>query len=203
MKARIFIEVLLLMGIAITGARGDVFAFTDDSGTPHFSDVQNDTRYQLYLHSEQPSHQMNELQNIPAYYSKNREKFMAEIKRAASLYRVDEALLHAVITVESGYNASVVSKKGAVGLMQLMPDTARRFKVNNLFDPAQNIHAGAQYLSSLLTQFDHNTQLALAAYNAGENNVRKYGGHIPPFPETIAYVPKVMNLYGGYGKLFR
>jgi soluble lytic murein transglycosylase-like protein len=119
------------------------------------------------------------------------------------LYQLDEALLHAVIAAESGYNSHIVSRKGAVGLMQLMPDTAKRYKVKNSFDPAQNIHAGAQYLSSLLAQFDNNTQLALAAYNAGENNVPKYGGRIPPFPETIAYVPKVMDLYQKYRQELR
>jgi soluble lytic murein transglycosylase-like protein len=108
---------------------------------------------------------------------------------------LDEALLHAVIAVESGYNATVVSKKGAIGLMQLMPDTASRYKVHNSFDPVQNIQAGAQYLRKLLTQFDNNVPLALAAYNAGEKNVIKYGRHIPPYAETIAYVPKVMNQY--------
>ena len=129
---------------------------------------------------------------------KDRLLTLPEIKRAAVFYRLDEALLHAVIATESSYNAHSVSRKGAVGLMQLMPDTARRYQVKNSFDPAQNIHAGAQYLSSLLAQFDNNIPLALAAYNAGENNVRKYGGHIPPFPETRAYVSKVMDFYQKY-----
>ncbi len=198
MKTHTFIGVLFVGCVGMMPAQADVFAYTDDSGTPHFSDVPNDARYQLYLRSEQAIAHVDMQQAIPATYNKNREKFTSEIKRAASLYQVDEALLHAVIAVESGYNADIVSKKGAVGLMQLMPGTAKRYKVKNSFDPAQNIHAGAKYLSSLLAQFDNNVQLALAAYNAGENNVRKYGGRIPPFPETIAYVPKVLGLYEGY-----
>jgi soluble lytic murein transglycosylase-like protein len=116
---------------------------------------------------------------------------------------LDEALLHAVIAAESDYNSRIVSSKGAVGLMQLMPATARRYKVKDSFDPAQNIHAGAQYLSSLLAQFGNDIPLALAAYNAGENNVRKYRGRIPPFPETMAYVPKVMGLYQRYRQALR
>jgi soluble lytic murein transglycosylase-like protein len=203
MNARTLIGVLFVGCIGMANARADIFVFTDDNGTPHFSDVPNDARYQFYLRSEQPATQVNEAQKIPATYSQNRDRFTPEIRRAASLYQIDEALLHAVIAVESGYNTRIISKKGAVGLMQLMPDTAKRFKVNNSFDPAQNIRAGAQYLSKLLAQFDNNTQLALAAYNAGESNVRKYGGHIPPFAETIAYVPKVMGLYEGYRQALR
>lgn len=186
----------LSMGIA--DVKADIFMFTDESGTPHFSDVQSDPRYRLYMHSESPGVNADAPQKASFVNSRNREIFTQEIKQAASFYQLDEALLYAVIAAESGYNSHSVSRKGAVGLMQLMPDTARRFKVNNSFDPAQNIHAGAQYLSSLMSQFDNNIPLALAAYNAGENNVRKYGGHIPPFPETKAYVLKVMDFYQRY-----
>lgn len=203
MILRLLLGMLFGLFIGAANAQADIFAFTDESGTPHFSDVPNDARYQLYLRAEQLNTQVSITQKVPLAYSKNREKFTPEIKRAASFYKLDEALLHAVITVESGYNSLIVSKKGAVGLMQLMPGTAKRFNVKNSFDPAQNIHAGAQYLSKLLVQFDNNIQLALAAYNAGENNVRKYGGRIPPFAETLAYVPKVMSLYEGYRLVLR
>jgi soluble lytic murein transglycosylase-like protein len=186
---------LFSLSLATNDVQADIFVFTDDSGTPHFSDVPNDARYELFIHAEQPDVQVEAVQKVPLIYSKNREIYSPEIKRAASFYQLDEALLHAVIAVESGYNSKIVSNKGAVGLMQLMPATAIRYKVKNAFDPAQNIQGGAQYLSKLLVQFDNDIQLALAAYNSGENNVRKYGGHIPPFPETIAYVPKVMDLY--------
>ncbi len=186
---------LVLLCTATAGARADIFMFTDGHGTPHFSDAPTDPRYRLYLHVEQDDVNVYAAQSAPPANSKNRERFSAEIKRAASLYRLDEHLLHAVISAESGYNPHIVSSKGAMGLMQLMPETAKRYKVTNSFDPTQNIDAGAQYLSKLLGQFDNNIQLALAAYNAGENNVRKYGGRIPPYPETLAYVPKVMSLY--------
>jgi soluble lytic murein transglycosylase-like protein len=203
MVTRLLSGVLFGLCLATPVAQADIFSFTDDNGTPHFSDVPNDERYQLYSRAERLDTIANFAIKKPMAFSKNREKFSGEIKRAASVYQLDEALLHAVITVESGYDSRIVSKKGAVGLMQLMPGTAKRYKVKNSFDPAQNIQAGAQYLSSLLAQFDNNVQLALAAYNAGENNVRKYGGHIPPFPETVAYVPKVMGLYEGYRQEFR
>jgi len=190
--------VLVGLCIGVADSNADIFMFTDESGTPHFSDVPSDSRYRLFMHSESEGTNVGAPQRASSVKRTDREIFTQEIKRAASFYQLDEALLHAVITVESGYNSHSVSRKGAVGLMQLMPDTARRYKVTNSFDPAQNIHAGAQYLSNLLVQFDNNIPLALAAYNAGENNVRKYGGHIPPFPETKAYVLKVMDFYQRY-----
>ena len=198
MRLHFLIGFFAVFCVGIAGARADIFVFTDDNGTPNFSDVPNDARYRLFMHTEQPRAQVDIPQRVAPVNNRSRELFNAEVKRAALNYRLDEALLRAVIAAESGYNSRIVSRKGAVGLMQLMPDTAKRYKVSNSFDPAQNIHAGAKHLSSLLAQFDNNTQLALAAYNAGENNVRKYGGRIPPFPETIAYVPKVMGLYQRY-----
>lgn len=198
---RALFGVLAGLGIGIANAQADIFVFTDDSGIPHFSDVQSDARYRLFMHTERTA--VADEVSVPVVNNRNRAIFTAEIKRAAAFFQLDEALLHAVIAAESGYNSRIVSKKGAVGLMQLMPGTARRYNVSNSFDPAQNIHAGAQYLSSLLAQFDNNMQLALAAYNAGENNVRKYGGRIPPFPETLAYVPRVMGLYRGYRQELR
>ena len=108
---------------------------------------------------------------------------------------VEPNLLRAVIVVESGFNSRAVSKRGAVGLMQLMPATATRFGVSNPFDPKQNIHAGARYLKFLIDRFGHNVRLALAAYNAGEEAVDRNGGQIPPFSETMAYVPRVLKIY--------
>jgi soluble lytic murein transglycosylase-like protein len=97
--------------------------------------------------------------------------------------------------VESGYDPHAVSRAGAVGLMQLMPDTARRYGVRNLRDPAQNVQAGARYLRDLMGKFDNDLTLALAAYNAGEEAVAQYGNRIPPFRETLNYVPKVLDVY--------
>jgi soluble lytic murein transglycosylase-like protein len=104
-------------------------------------------------------------------------------------------LVRAVIVVESGFNPRAVSKKGAVGLMQLQPATARRYGVKDIYDPDQNIRAGAHYLSDLLTRFNSNLELALAAYNAGEEAVERYGRHVPPYAETRSYVPNVMRVY--------
>lgn len=121
-----------------------------------------------------------------------------EVIVAAKLTNLDPALIHAVIEVESGHQAHVVSKKGAYGLMQLMPATAMRFKVKNQQDTQQNIVAGAQYLQELLSLFNYDLSLALAAYNAGPNTVKKYRYQIPPYMETKRYVPKVLKYYQQY-----
>ncbi len=115
------------------------------------------------------------------------------IKTAGQRYRMDPALLYAVIEQESGFQPNAVSSKGAMGMMQLMPDTARQWGLRHPFDPAANIDAGARHLRWLIDKFP-NLQLALAAYNAGHANVIKFGG-VPPFPETIQYVSKIMQRY--------
>lgn len=117
------------------------------------------------------------------------------LRRAAEANAVDPALLHAIVAVESGYNPQAVSPKGATGLMQLMPETARRFGVKESRNPAQNAFAGSAYLKDLLVRFDHDLPLALAAYNAGEQAVLRHGRTIPPYRETRAYVPKVLEAY--------
>lgn len=117
------------------------------------------------------------------------------ISEACRKWNVQPELLQAIIAVESGFNPRAVSRKGARGLMQLMPETARRFATGDLFDPRTNVHAGAQYLRLLLDLFGGNIELALAAYNAGENAVIRAGYRIPAFAETQSYVPAVMAHY--------
>ena len=123
----------------------------------------------------------------------------ASVNRAATDYQVDQALVRAMIHAESAFNPQAVSAKGAQGLMQLMPATAQRFGVNNVFDPGENITGGVRYMSELLKTFKSDLRLALAAYNAGENAVLRYGG-IPPYPETRNYVSKVMQLHALYSQ---
>lgn len=117
------------------------------------------------------------------------------VERAASKHQVDPELVHAIIQVESAYNPNAVSRKGALGLMQLIPATARRFGVQNAFDPAQNIEGGVNYLKQLIDFFGGDLSLSLAAYNAGENSVLRNGG-VPLYQETRAYVRRVTGLYG-------
>jgi len=143
-------------------------------------------------------------QAIKAETLKKKETvFLYQIKKAESLYNpiifkaakahdLDVALVKAIIMAESGYNSNSVSKYGASGLMQLMPATARALGVKDILDPEENIHAGVKYYKSLLDRFNDDTKLALAAYNAGARNVRKYMG-IPPFRETRKFISKVLE----------
>jgi len=191
-------SIALVLGLIGTlnaaAARADVFAYTDEQGVTHFSNVPVDKRYRLLIASPPD-------ETAPAKTAKPRNwlamsaAYDSLIETAAQTHTVHPALIRAVIVVESGFNPRAVSKRGAVGLMQLLPETARRYGVSDIYDPAQNIRAGAHYLSDLMVRFDSRMDLVLAAYNAGENAVDRYGGHIPPFKETQAYVPNVLRIY--------
>ena len=127
-------------------------------------------------------------------YSRNKNAFDQLIRQAAQQHGVSEGLVKAIMHTESGFNINARSPVGAQGLMQLMPATARRFNVSNAYDPQQNIFGGVKYLSWLLKRFNGDTRLAIAAYNAGEGNVDKYGD-VPPFRETRDYVKRVTSRY--------
>ena len=127
-----------------------------------------------------------------------RMQYANVIERAAYKHGLDPALLHAVIQAESSYNPGAVSNKGAMGMMQLMPGTAARYGVRNPYDPEDNIFGGARYLKDLMGMFRSDVRLAVAAYNAGEHNVMKYGYQVPPFAETRGYVSKVLGFYNNY-----
>jgi hypothetical protein len=134
--------------------------------------------------------------SIPLH--KKYEHYQSLIQEVAASTSLEPALLHAVIQTESAFNPKAVSPKGAVGLMQLMPATAKRFGVTDRTDATSNVYGGARYLRYLLGLFNNNMKLALAGYNAGENAVKRYGNKIPPYRETKGYVKKVMRLYRAY-----
>ncbi|MFS2214991.1 lytic transglycosylase domain-containing protein [Telluria sp. Tellsp104] len=127
--------------------------------------------------------------------ARRRTEFDDIIDSAASAFSIDGALLHAVISVESNYAATARSPKGALGLMQLMPDTAKAFGVTDPFDPAQNINGGARYLKYLLDKYGDRLDIALSAYNAGERALARHGGKVPPFGETLRYLDLVRARY--------
>ncbi|MGB8951087.1 MAG: lytic transglycosylase domain-containing protein [Candidatus Aminicenantales bacterium] len=123
-----------------------------------------------------------------------RKEYDPLVRNIAEKHGVDVDLVHSVISAESGYNRYAVSPKGALGLMQLMPETAEDYGVRDLFDPGQNIEGGVKYLKDLIQLFNHKTELALAAYNAGHKAVKKHG-KVPPYPETKAFIKRVMASY--------
>ena len=134
----------------------------------------------------------------PRPHSLRRERiYNTIINEAAKKYGIEAALIKAIIMAESGYNYKAISKSGAIGLMQLMPETADALGVEDIFDPAHNVQGGTKYIRLLLDRFDGNLELALAAYNAGSTKVRKYNG-IPPFRATKIYIKKVFEYYWRY-----
>jgi soluble lytic murein transglycosylase-like protein len=175
-------------------ARADIYAFTDASGVTHFSNVPSDARYQLLIASNEPTETSAAKARSVDWLARS-SQYEGMIRVAALAATIHPALVRAVIVVESGFNPRAVSKKGAVGLMQLRPETARRYGVTDIYDPEQNVRAGAHYLSDLITRFGSDLELALAAYNAGEEAVEHYGRHIPPYRETLNYVPSVLRVY--------
>lgn len=175
--------------INMTNAENAIYSYTDDFGITHFSNIpEHNKAYRLVLVTPSQYKQSPPVQA-------DHYPFATEVTSAANLFGLDPALLHAVIKVESNHNPSAISPKGAMGLMQLMPETSQRFGVSDPFDPEENIRAGARYLSLLLTMFEGDLALALGAYNAGENAVIRHGRRLPPFPETCRYVTKVTALY--------
>jgi len=189
---------VILASMAAT-AQADVFTYTDASGVEHYTNAPGDGPYQRISSLLEEAGNSNRANALPV--KANVAAFAPHIEKAAGEVGIEAALVHAVITAESGYNPGAISKAGAQGLMQLMPGTARRYAVKDAFDPKQNIRGGTLYLRDLLDQFDNNIELAVAAYNAGENAVIRHGRKIPPYRETQAYVPKVLRLYNKYRAL--
>jgi soluble lytic murein transglycosylase-like protein len=182
-----------LLAATGAGARARIYSFVDADGVRHFTDVPDNNRYRLLALS--PDERTASGERYDSALLARAAQYDSIIEKAAISAAVEPNLLRAVIVVESGFNSRAVSKRGAVGLMQLMPATASRFGVSNPYDPKENVHAGARYLKFLMNRFGQNVRLALAAYNAGEVAVERSGGQIPPFTETMAYVPKVLKIY--------
>jgi soluble lytic murein transglycosylase-like protein len=193
------IAILLLLGCGLTRPGwADIYAYTADDGSESFSNVPTDERYSVLITelavAAVPVAAMPKAKSGLARKA-GYDQGVDEVSRA---YGLESALLHAVISVESSYNPNAVSSKGAAGLMQLMPQTAKRYGVADAFDPRQNLNGGARYLRDLLRLFNNNISLALAAYNAGEHAVMKHGNRIPPYRETLNYVPRVLGFYQRY-----
>lgn len=219
------IAVILTGLLLSTGGYADIYRYVNNNGITVFSNKPNNSSYKTIAPKKEASAGMirgyictnghgsyadkpidssykctsytreaNYFAALP-FMGANKKKFTDLITEAANRHQVDAKLVHAVIQAESAYNATAISSAGAVGLMQLMPDTAKRYGVVDRNSPDQNIDGGTHYLKDLLRMFDSNMDLAVAAYNAGENAVIRYNNSIPPYPETRNYVKTVLALY--------
>ena len=185
---RIFLIISLIVCPTVLWA--DIFRFVDDEGVVHFSNAQYDQRYELYLREA--------AKELPAARESAATAWVMEYAdRYSRANNLSPALVKAIIRAESNGNRFAISRKGAQGMMQLMPFTSKRMKVSDPFDPVENIEGGVKYIKELLGTFGGNVTYAVAAYNAGPAAVRKYGG-IPPYQETRTYVKRVMDYYQKY-----
>ena len=188
---------------SVPSAQADVYKYVDPSGKIYFTDVPlSGAKYtlewqrasaKLIDENKKKLLASGRVEAPSKSASKRRSQHARLIDATARQYGLVPELLHAVIRTESGYNPSAVSSAGAIGLMQLMPGTAARYRVGDIWEPAANVRGGAAYLRDLLDMFDQDLRLALAGYNAGEGAVMKYGRQIPPYPETQQYVRKVLQ----------
>ncbi len=191
--ARIALLTVLLAGaLGVTAVRAEMYKLTEPDGTRHFTNAPTDPRYQKMAVTSGTAAGWLRLPRAES----GTGPYVKEIQDASQRYGVPVKLVSAVIRAESGFNPRAVSRKGAQGLMQLMPTTASILGVRNSFDPRENIDGGVRHLRGLMDRFPHNLPLAIAAYNAGERAVVQHRG-IPPYPETQDYVTKVLQFYSG------
>lgn len=189
-----YLAILIILLIPLS-ALADVYKYRDKNGHVHLTDRPMKGMTLLKRFRFKSTASRAKPGATWAGLRKRQKQLHPVITKVAQETRIRAELIHAVVRAESAYITDAVSKKGATGLMQLMPGTARRYGVGDMYDPYQNLKGGALYLRDLLVMFDQNLKLALAAYNAGENAVIKYGRQIPPYPETQNYVRKVMGFY--------
>ena len=171
------------MLIAVTAAWGDVYMYKDANGVLNFTNTPTHSGYQRVIREARVTGS-----------AVSPEAYEGMIQAASDRHNIDPDLVKAVIKVESDFNPSARSRKGAMGLMQLMPDTARQHNVTDAYDPNDNVEGGVRHLKLLLGRYQGDLQLSLAAYNAGSGAVDKHGG-IPPFAETRDYVKRVLRFY--------
>jgi len=182
---KILSAVILILGLSTNGI-ADIYKFVDKNGVIHFTNVPVDARFKALGWEVEFEHYIG--------------SYEAVIQKMAARYKVEPALIKAVIKAESNFDPSALSRKGAIGLMQLMPATALNLNVSNPYNPHQNIEGGTKYLRNLTGLFGSDLKLVIAAYNAGENAVIKYGRNIPPYKETRDYVKRVTTYLASYRK---
>ncbi len=187
------------LAVPARAAAGELWSYVDADGVMHFTNAPSDRRFRRVKVTR--ASEVAGVYRAPprgAPVRRGARGWDHHIRRAADKYRLPEALLRAVMAVESDFNPVAVSEKGAAGLMQLMPRTAQEMYVEDVYDPAQNIEGGARYLRQLANAYGGDMVKTLAAYNAGPDAVRRAGGAIPDIPETREYVRRVVALYRDY-----
>ncbi len=200
-KYRFIVGACLLFMLGTAAA--DMYVYELPNGTRIITEHALNNRHYRLVHTI-PGHSGLDLLSVskdPQFFRPDPANYDGLIQKAASQHALEPALVKAVMRAESAFNPFATSHKGASGLMQLMPATAARFGVTDIYDPEQNVHAGARYLKFLLRKFDNQYHLAIAAYNAGEGTVMRYKG-IPPYAETKKYVRKVLRFKRHYAPLF-
>lgn len=185
-----------LTGQAAAWASDTIYVAYGEDGAPHFSTQPYDKNFRIY--SLDPSKTVKPQAKLVPVTRAKPSSLDSIIREKAQQYGLDPALIGSIVAIESAYNPSAVSSKGAVGAMQLIPSTARQYGVRDPYDVQQNLDGGARYLKDLLAAYNDNLPLALAAYNAGQRNVSKHHQRIPPFAETMLYVPKVLAKMAEY-----
>lgn len=187
LQLAILCAAMFLFFFPVLGAHADIFQYEDEEGVLHITNVPSNpnAKYVLIMKEKRV--------RLPKHIDMN--KYDHIINRVARENNLEAALIKAVIRAESNFDHKARSHKGAEGLMQLMPQTAATLNVKNVYDPPDNIEGGARYLRYLLNLYGGNIRLALAAYNAGEAAVAKYGNTVPPYPETRNYINRVLDFY--------
>jgi hypothetical protein len=206
------LAIAALLFIPCLPASADIFQYTDENGVIHFSNVsvggsknfrkvKSESKQEAVSGSTSSATSSNTASAKASSSAGIPASYVEIINSACYHHGVDPSLVHAVIKVESDFNPYAMSKKGAMGLMQLMPQTAMDLNVRNTFSPMENIYGGVKYLKYLMDRYEGNLSLALAAYNAGETTVKKWGT-IPPIKETQNYVKRILAIYNGTGTSF-
>ncbi len=182
-------------------SHADIYQYTDEAGVVHFTNVNSSKKHKRVASESpatcpEPASTQRRTAPAPLTSSRMPSAYVDMINTSCNRHGVDPSLVHAIVKVESDFNPFAMSRKGAMGLMQLMPETAVTLNVKNSFNPAENIDGGVKYLRYLIDRYEGNLSLALAAYNSGETAVKKWGT-IPPFKETQDYVQRILRIYNG------
>lgn len=186
---------LFLLFSTVSTSYADIYTYKNSDNQFYFTDKAMDKSYRLLsVYRPKLTTKTNKNYSLKAY-KRNKRKYLPLVNKAAKKFQINPNLLHAIVDTESAFNPKAVSRVGAIGLMQLMPKTAKSLKVTDVWNPRQNIQGGAKYFSQLLNMFEQNIRLAIAAYNAGPTAVKKAGNNIPNYSETRKYVAKVMDKY--------